>query len=303
MVVNPNAPAPTGQGRYQWTQAGPMRLPDDMSDQDAAEMVRRYDAYVEDLKRTADESSGFARMVALRQLDDAVKGREVQREIADIQARSSRYGVDVTSRDRLRALKEEARQFDLKHGLEIEKVALQRAETATNFLATPDRYAQAGNFLALSGRVAANQPGGGTYGSAVAPRPNTMQDYAVLESGQNPYANRGSAVDAATGGGAGATPAAGGAGADARQKALKAIISGYTPSQGVGVDQNDWAVLGASHAIMNMNLNPQQQATIGSNKEYQAILGSNMKNLGANPDSWWQKQQQSLPGQGSARLA
>jgi hypothetical protein len=54
---------------------------------------------------------------------------------------------------------------------------------------------------------------------------------------------------------------------------------------------------------MNMNLNPQQQATIGSNKEYQSILGSNMKNLGQNPDAWWQRQQQSLPGQRSARLA
>jgi hypothetical protein len=294
MVVNPNPPQPTGQGRYQWTQAGPMRVPDDMSSEDAAEMVRRYDAYVEDLKRTADESSGFARMVALRQLDDAVKGREVQREIADIQARSSRYGVDVTSRDRLRALKEDARQFDLKHGLEMERLGLQRAETATNFLATPDRYAQAGNFLALSGRVAANQPGGGTYGSAVAPRPNTMGDYAVLEGGGNPYANRGDATAAAGGAGAGA---------DARQKALKAIVSGYQPSQGVGLDQNDYAVLGASQAIMNMNLNPQQQATIGSNKEYQSILGSNMKNLGQDPNAWWQKQQQSLPGQGSAKLA
>jgi hypothetical protein len=280
-----------------------MRVPDDMSAEDAAEMVRRYDAYVEDLKQTADESSGFARMVALRQLDNAVKGREVQREIAQIQDRSSRYGVDVASRDRLRQLKEQARQFDANHGLELQKFALQRAETATNFLATPDRFAQSGNFLALSGRVAANQAGAGTYGTAVQPRGNTMQDFAVLESGQNPYANRGSAVDAATGGGAGSTPAAGGAGADARQKALKTIVSNYVPSQGVGLSPDDYAVLGASHAIMNMNLNPQQQATIGSNKEYQSILGSNMKNLGQNPDAWWQRQQQSLPGQRSARLA
>ncbi len=259
--------------------------------------LAKLDAYLADLQQAMQASSGWEREKYRLQLADGLEARKQARELAQMQDQTQRYGVDVGSRDRKQALQESIRQFDANHGLEIEKLGLQRAQTATEYLASPDRYAQAGNYLALSGRVLAGQPGAGTYGTAVQPRSNTESDFAVLASGGNPNAGRGSAVQAATSGGGG------GAGADARQKALKTVIGNYQPSSGVGLDENDYAVLNASRAIMNMNLTPQQQATINSNPEYTAILGSNLKNLGQNPASWLTRQRQSLPGQGSVRGA
>jgi hypothetical protein len=261
------------------------------------EYFRRMDAYIAQVQAAMAASAGWEREKFRRQLEDAVEARKQARELAMLQDQTQRYGIDVGSRDRMAQLAETVRQFDLNHGLEVQKLGLDRARTATDYMATPDRWAQAGNYLALSGRVLADQDGAGTYGSAVQPRPNTESDFAVLASGGNPNAGRGSAVEAATSGGGG------GAGADMRQKALKAVISDYQPSNGVGLDENDYAVLNASRAIMNMNLTPKQQQTINSNPEYRAILGSNLKNLGQNPDAWFKSQRQTLPGQQSARYA
>jgi hypothetical protein len=52
-----------------------------------------------------------------------------------------------------------------------------------------------------------------------------------------------------------------------------------------------------------MNLRPDQQASIASSPQYQAMLGSAGRRLGHNPDEWWRQQQRSLPGQGSSRSA
>lgn len=278
----------TGRPRFVTTDTGVEIIPNDWTDEDAAAYVQAWNQKVAKILATAKASSGWEREKLLAQYEDAKKGRDNALEIA-------RLNNTTSSQNVLAQLKEQGRQFDLRHGLETQQLGLDRAKTATDFLATPDRYAQAGNYLALSGRVLAGQPGAGAYGRDVAPRANTEQDFAVLQSGGNPYANRGDASAAAAGGG--------GAGGDARQKALKAVISGYQPSNGVGLDPNDYAVLNASRAIMNMNLTPQQQATVNSNSEYKGILGSNLRNLGQDPNAWWQRQQQALPGQGRASAA
>lgn len=294
---NPTASLNTltrGRPRFAMTSNGPVLIPTDWSDEDAATYVHAWDQQIATIKQAMQEASGFQRLQLQSQLEDAEKGRQNALRIARLNNETSRYGTDVQRRTAMAQLKENARQFDLRHGLDVQQLGLDRAKTATEYLATPDRWAQAGNYLALSGRVLAGQPGAGSYGTSVAPRPNTEQDFAVLQSGGNPYAGRGDAAAAAGGTGAGA---------DARTKALKAVISGYTPSNGVGLDANDYAVLNATRAIMGMNLTPQQQATIRSDPEYRAILGSNMRNLGQNPDSWWTRQQQSLPGQGRVGAA
>lgn len=277
----PSSSAPSGRNyRYVMTDNGPLFLPPDLTDEEASQVVAGINKQIATLTEAWQQSSGLQR-------------KQIEAQIEDLKAQRQQRVDD---------LRERQRQFDLTHqldqqrlGLETQRVGLDRARTATDYLATPDRWAQAGNYLALSGRVLAGQPGAGTYGSAVKPTPNTMSDFAVLASGGNPSSGRGSAADAAG--------AAGGSGGDARQKALKAVLGGYTPSNGVGLDENDFAVLNASRAIMNMNLTPQQQASINSNPEYKAILGSNMRNLGQNPDAWFASQRQTLPGQQSARLA
>lgn len=258
-----------------------------------AEYFRRMDQYIATVAEAQAASAGFERTKLTAQLEDAKKARQNALAIARLSAETSRYGTDVGRQNLLDQLEQNQRQFDANHGLEMQKLGLSRADTATNFMATADRYAQAGNYLALSGRVLAGQPGVGSYGSAVQSRGNTEQDFNVLAGGGNPYAGRGDAMTAA---------GSGGAGADARVKALKAL-NDVPPSAGDGLDPNDFAVLRATAAIRGMRLTPQQQAAIGSSKEYQQILGSNLRNLGENPDAWFQRQRQRLPGQGAARSA
>lgn len=267
-----------------------------------AEYFRRMDAYLAEVTLGEQQAAGWEREKFRLQREDAERALVNARELAQLSAKTSRYGVDVASRDRQRELEQNMRQFEMNHGLELKKfgldekrVGLQHAQTATDYMASPDRWAQGANYLALSSRVLAGQGGAGTYGTAVAPRSNTESDFAVLASGGNPNATRGSAATAATSGG--------GAGSDARVKAITDLLKASPPSQTLGLDENDFAVLNASRAIMNLNLTPQQQASIDSNPEYRAILGSNLRNLGQNPDSWFKRQQQSGIGYGSARSA
>lgn len=255
------------------------------------EAYNRSIAVLQDLMR---QTSGLQRRQIEAQLDDMVQARNNAMRIAEINDRTTRYGIDERTKVELAQLQQRQREFDATHALDVQRLGLDRAKTATDFLSSPDRFAQAGNYLALSGRVLADQPGAGTYGSAVTPRGNTEADFAVLESGGNPYGSRGSAMQAATAGG--------GAGTDARVKALKAL-NDVPVSDGPGMDANDYAVLKATAAIRGMNLTPQQQATINSDPEYTAILGSNLRRLGETPESWFKRQRQHLPGQQSARLA
>jgi hypothetical protein len=283
-------------------QYGPVVLPSEYSDEDAQAYITAYDQYIGRLDQMWQQSSGLQRKQIEAQISDAQKARENEMTLGRLQADTSRYGVDERRKTEIDQLLENRRQFDASHALEMEKLGidrerlgLDRAKTATDFLSSPDRFAQGAAFLDLSGRVLADQPGAGTYGRDVTPRPNTMADFSVLESGGDPYANRGSAMP---GSGAGAS-----SGADARVKALKAAIDAAPPSSGPGMTGNDYAVMNVARSLYSMNLNPQQQAAIGSSKEYQSILGSEGRALGRNPEDWWQRQQQSLPGQGSARLA
>lgn len=295
-VAQTNGAPTSGRPRYMWTQqAGPVRMPDDMSDADAAEMIRRYDDQIAKIQQTINSANDFERHVAEVKLDDLIKARENAMKIAQLQADTSRYGYDVGRQNALDQLKENARQYDLRHGLDVQQLGLDRADKVSEWMARDDRWAQAGNFIDMSGRVLAGQPGAGTYGRAVQGRPNTEADFAVLESGGNPYAARGSAQTAATAGG--------GAGTDARVAALKKVIDASPPSAGSGHDANDFAVMQAAKAIYSMNLTPQQQASINSSPQYKNILSSEIQGTGNNAAEWWKRQQSSLPGQGSVRLA
>lgn len=235
-------------------------------------------------------SSGLNRMQIEAQIEDAKKGRDNQMKIAQLQAETSRYGTDAQTAATLATLKQRAHEFELTHALDVQKVGLQRAQTATDYLSTPDRFIQAADYLNMSSRVLAGQGGPSPYGSTGTPTPKTEGDFAVLEQG---------GIPGASGGAAAAGAAAGGTGGDARQKALAAIHKAYTPSNGLGMNENDLAVLDSTAAILKLGLAPGQYEAMRPGQ--QAIFGSAAKRLGYDPKDWLADRAASLPGQGSAR--
>ena len=296
-VSTPSATSGAGMSWYPSQNFGELpssSFPSNFTSEDIRRWIASMDAKQATLNQQWQQTSGLERRKVEAEIKDLEEGRKQALELAQITERTSRYGTDVASRDRMIALTENMRQFDANHGLELSKLGLSRAQTATDFLSTPDRFVQAGDFLNLSSRVLANQGGGNTYGSAGAPQMKTMKDYAVLEGGGTPGRQQ---VDPSS------AAAAGGSGADQRVKALRAVIDAAPPSEGDGIDNNGYAVLNAARAIYSMNLNPKQQAAISGSKEYQAMLGSAGRRLGHRPDEWWQQQQKTLPYQGSARSA
>jgi hypothetical protein len=245
--------------------------------------VEQWNQYLAQLQQALQASSGFERWKLQQQYEDAQKGRDNEAALQQMRNDASTYGTDVQRQTAIDQLAENARQFDLNHGLEAQRLGLDRAKTATDYLSTPDRYIEGASFLDLSGRIVG---GGGWTGDSGTPQMKTMSDYAALEAGGNP----GRQVTSAN---------VGGNAADPRVKALKAVIDAAPPSADPGLDNNGYAVLQAAKHIYSMNLTPQQQAQIKGDKQYQQMLASAGSRAGYSPDQWWQKQQQSLPGQSS----
>lgn len=292
----PAAAAPAGTApktpRYRFTaQGGVFQVPEGVSDEDANEMLRRWDEHVATLEKAANEGTEFDRAARLRQLEDVKEGRDNAYKIAQLSNSTSRYGTDVQAKQQMADLKERQRQYDLTHGLDLERIGLDRAKTATDYLSTPDRYVQAGDFLDLSGQVMAG--GGGASYQGGRAQPKTMQDFAVLQSGGNPGRQIGQ-------------PGAGGAGGgtDPRVKAATDLMKQYGPSDGYGHDQNSYAVLDAAKQIFALpSLTPGQQKSIRSSPQYQQMLSSAGGRLGENVAEWQYQNKRSLPGQGSVRAA
>lgn len=296
---NTSSTTTSSRPRFYNTANGPVTLPSDWSDEDARQWVAAYDANINRLTQVWQQSSGIQRQQIEAQIEDMKRGRDNAMEIAKLQNDTQRYGYDQQRQNQIEQLKENQRQFDATHalelqryGLDVEKLGLSRAQTATDYLSTTDRFAQAADFLNLSGRVMAGQAGVGA-GSGIAPQMKTMSDYETLEAGGTP-GRQASAMQVAGGPGAGA---------DARIKALKTVMDANPPSGGLGYDDNDHAVLNVARAIYGLNLTPQQQASINASPDNKAILGSEIRRLGGSPDEWWAKQRRGLPSQQSARLA
>lgn len=238
------------------------------------------------------ESSGFARLQLEAQSKNVKAGLKNAMAIAKLQSDTQRYGYDVQREVALKQLQENGRQFDLTHALDLKKFGVARAQAATDYLQTPDRFIQAGNFLNMSSRVMLNQ-GGASY-NIEGTKPKSMADFAALEEG-------GAGGDRQVGADNVEQVAGGGVGADERVKVLKGLIAASPPSPDEGMDGNDFAVLNATRAILGMKLRPQAYAAIRGSKEGQQMLQSGAQRLGVNFDSWLAQQRKNMPGQGAAR--
>jgi len=265
----------------------------------------QWDRYIAVVTKAMAASSGFQRMQFEAQIKDAEKARQNAMKIAQLQAETSRYGVDVGRENLLAQLTENARQFDQNHVLDMQKFGLSQqqfeqgkyefganlgqrqhefgvtagqnqqninlgfAKTATDYLSTPDRYFQAGDYIDM-GKRALQGLGPQPYGATGTPRPKTTDEFAVLsgytQPGERAYAGGTPSYGEAPGAyaGQGAT----GRGSDMpsnatnepipdpRLKAVRGVFEALPPSGEAGLDGNDWAALQAAKAIYSSNLKP-----------------------------------------------
>ena len=238
------------------------------------------------------------------QLKDAEAGRANAMKIAKLQSETSRYGMDLARKTALDQLKENARQFDRRHALDI-------ATTATEYLSTPDRYFQATDFLSMTNSVAGGQAQR-PYAYGTAPTPKTMQDFNALYTGGG--SPDGDAARVPTGGagvyGSSGRASSGGtaaprsttdSGSDPRVAAVQGIFKNIAPSEGGGLDDLDYAALDAARAIFQSNLRPKDLAQMRPGQA--AMLGSAGQRLGYYVPDWLKQQERNAIGQQSVRRA
>ena len=274
----------------------------------------QYQAYIDQLGAAFQASSGFEREKLAAQIKDAAAARNNAYKIAKLQASTSRYGVDVQSRDEMAKLKENARQFDANHeldmarfGLEKQKFGLSYAEGLTNYLQTPDRYFEAGTFMDQAGRAARGEPVG-NYGSLGQPTPKTTADFSVLAGYPNPNAaatDQPSAAAAAANGAYGGMYQNGANGGgttgkttDPRVQAMTAVIRNLPPSNELGLSDRDYAVLQAVQHIASTPGDLPAGTLQQWDPSSRGVLTSGLKRLGYDSDSWWDRYKRMQPGQG-----
>jgi hypothetical protein len=277
-----------------------------------------YDDYIGQISQMLQESSGTQQKQLEAQLQDAEKARANQMAIARLQAETSRYGVNAQREVALKQLKENQRQFDATHALEMQKFGLSYAQAETDYLSTPDRYAQGADFRAAAARMLdpAGANGPRPYGADTDFVAKQPQDFAVLAnrySGQSaPSVPAGPDTSAPPPYGASPPPAAassssgGGAGAssqqaDPRVQAITSLYKALPPSRGDGMDANDFAVLGAAKSIMSTNLRP--GSLEGMRPDQRSILSSYVKRSGRSWNDYYKDYQRNAPGQQSPLLA
>jgi hypothetical protein len=267
--------------------------------------------------------SGLERRKLEAQIKDAEEGRRNAMNIARLQSQTSRYGTDKQFEATMAGLKQRAHEFEQTHALELKKFGLNYAQVATEYLSTPDRYFQAGDFMNMAGRVFANQPGVAPLGATGTPTPKNEPDFAVLANGGNPL-NPGSAPGptqtgtaprpaaapgpTAAAAGASAAPASApvsaqgsGAGTDERVKAMTAVLKATPPSGVQGLNDTDYSVLQAIKHIAEL---PQRPGVLANMRPgQQKMLTSGLSRLGYYAPDWWEDQKRTLPGQGNVRAA
>lgn len=244
--------------------------------------LKRQDAYIATITEAYAASAGFEREKLASQIKDARLARNNAMEIAKLQAKTSRYGTDQQTAVQLAQLEQNQRQFEANHGLELARFGLDYAKAETDYLSTPDRFAQGMDFRQAAGRALqglAPQP----YGTDTAFTPKTADDFAVLAGG---------APGGATGGAASSDP---------RVKALTTLFKELPPSASPGMDDNDFAVMQAAQALMSTNLQP---GTLQKFRpDQRAILGSFVKRSGRSVNDFISDYNRYAPGQGSTRGA
>ncbi len=296
----------------------------------------RWDQYVKTIQDALQASAGFERTKLQKQYEDAEKGRQNAYKIADLQAQTSRYGVDRQTETELARLRENQRQFDNNHNLEMQKFGLDRerfgferekfgkefgleeqrfgldkdrfgldyANAYTNFAQTSDNPWLLKDFEGAVGRVGLGQGVQPISTQANQPRAKTWEDfaaisgYATLPGVQAGRTSTAEPAMAGSGPGAMAQEQSINNGPDKQLKAMRAVAEAMPPSATPGMDDSDWAAINAYKSLYFAG-RPGEIARLG--KERNKIGMNGLRRAGYNPALLEEDYTRGLPGQGSAR--
>ncbi len=276
--------------RFAVSSNGPMYLPGDLTDEEAAQAVKAYDAYIATLTQAWQESSGLQRKQIEAQIEDAKIARQNAMQIAQLQAETSRYGTDVQRQTRLDELRQNQRQFDATHGLDV-------AKAYTEYAKTPDMMFARNDFMSAMGRVGQGL-GPRNVMSQGTPQAKTWQDFAALSGYNTPTVQAGQSQG---GGGGGMAPQGpSGGGTDQRQKAVQEVMKAMPPSDSAGNDGQDWEALNAIRSLYAAR-RPGSVERLG--KDRQAIANAGLARMGYDPSLVNADYRRTLPGQRSVRAA
>lgn len=268
--------------------------------QDSGYTPAQIEAYLESLNTQQQayiDANGQVNRRLDAQIQDAKDALAQSKELAYLSDRTQRYGVDVASRDRIAALNENMRQFDANHGLEY-------AKAATDYLSSPDRFAQATDFIDMAGR-AEQGLGPRPYGTDTTFTPKTEDDFKVLSNyGQSYGSGDPSQYSTSGGGGSGGGSDSGGGsggGQDPRVKVLHTMMKHMPPSEGDGMTGNDYKVMQAAQSLYSTNLKPGVWQKMRPDQK--AIYGSYIKRSGRSLNDYASQQTRQAIGQGSSNRA
>lgn len=272
----------------------------------------KWDQYLAQIQQALAASSGWERTKLEAQMQDAKKARDSAYKLAQLQASTSRYGVDQNTKVQMAQLEQNMRQFEASHGLEIKKFGLSQAEAYTKFASTPDMRWSAADFDNAVQRVGLGQGVAPISTNPNQPQAKTWADFAALsgfdqlpavQAGQTGYqpAETSSRSVMPVGGGAGATTDMNGDGIpDPRIKATRAIVDALPPSGTPGNNDQDWAALNAIRNLYSAG-KPGSLEALGPARRKIAQAG--MARLGYDPNLVEEDYQRGLPGQQSVRRA
>ncbi len=304
--------------------------------------AEQYDQEISHLSQLLQASSGFERTKLNAQIKDASAARDNAMAIAKLQsgtslkiaklgAETQRYGIDIGRQNILDQLKENARQFDATHALDMEKlgiareeVGLQYADTYAKYASTPDQFFQRADFESAANRAATGL-GVTPYGTDQPPaQAKNFGDFAALASwGQGAASGQPAPAAAAdptkpaptpatptpgndtayASGGAAATSANGAAATtekDPRVSILTKMLQAMPPSNEAGLSDDDWKVLTAAKSIMSTRT-PGSFERLRGDQQKVALAG--IRRAGYSSDDWLQDYERNRPNQGSVRAA
>jgi hypothetical protein len=232
-------------------------------------------------------ATGMEKKQIEAQIADSKRGLDNQIKIAELNDRTSRYGIDERTKVELAQLEQNDRQFWANHGLEMQRFGLDTAKAFTEYGRTYDDIWALQDLKHAVGRVSNNQ-GPAPLASHGSPHAKTWEDFNVLRQ----YGGG----DAQSGGGAGM----GDGGGDPRVKAATGIMKALPPSESQGQDGQDWSELRAIESLY-LSAKPKQVEMLGTERRKAAQAG--LGRLGYNPALVEEERRRALPGQGRANAA
>lgn len=282
--------------------------------QGAQQQVAAYDKYIADLKAALAASEGsndkWRRDQLEAQMQDAQKARDNAYKIAQLQSETTRYGYDQQRQTAIDQLKENQRQYDSTHALDLKKYGLEVAKAYTQYASTPDQVFALNDFKSALNRTGQGQAAQNVLTSeAGTPHAKTWQDFAAL-SGYDDLSSVSSGTTSSGSGGTTYSASSTGGGADSggnattstdqRQTAINAVTKAMPASDTEGHDEQDWAALNAIKSLYFAR-KPGTVAALGAQRQKTALAG--LSRLGYDSAQVQEDYDRSLPGQQSVRAA